>query len=301
MTTMHVLERTSPMQVEETFSFSSMSHAASAVLEKISSIRPYRSDILVATLEDTHIVNVKQEPASARALAENAIEIESNSLVAENAPSALMSLAAGVLEVADAVFTAIKEKYDSVSTPISIVKTSMDWAALIPSLENLAGVVNKSIGQVTAPLKLIKLIDKLKKAHKKLFETPVEGAEPTKCTEIASLGYSLFSSVWDVISWLQKIGIITPTIALAARISILTTIYDLMTAVIDLGDNVQNFTTSANLAKAILKFTSSAIKVILIGYTVANVKILLLTLSTGSLILNLAVSDEQQQWLLQVG
>jgi hypothetical protein len=224
---------------------------------------------------------------------EQASSILSTSEIAKN-----VDLATPVKEAikkADGIFTNFKEKVDKLETPLEAAEIGLEWAALVDVLHEYAEVASEVLGKATAPLKLVSLVAKMKKVHKAFFAAPVEGAEPIKPSAIVSMGFSLLASVCSVLSWLQKIGIITPAIALAGRLTLIGGLCNIMVALVDLVDNVKNYTTATKLIKALLNLAVAVITVVLIGYVIAHLQLLLLMLGTGILILNVAVPDKDDK------
>jgi hypothetical protein len=206
-----------------------------------------------------------------------------------------LSLVERTKNAAEAVFAKIEEKVEALENPLEFASLGLEWAALVEVLEHHAEVVADGLGKVTAPLKLVALVAKMKKVHKTFFAPSVAGAEPTKPSEVVSMGFSLVSSLCGVFSWLQKIGVLSPAVALAARLSLIGGLCSLVVAVVDLGENVKNYTTSLKLVKAFLNFAAAVFTVVLIVYAGAHLQLLLLMLGTGILILNVAAPDKEPE------
>ncbi len=197
-------------------------------------------------------------------------------------------------EKADEVFAAVKKKVDALETPLEFVSCGLEWAALTETLEHHAETITNGLGKVTAPLALINLIAKMKKIHKVFFGPKIEGAEATKPSEVVSMGFSLVATVCSTISWLQKLGVLTPAMALAGRLNAIGGLCNLMIAIIDLGDNIKNYKSLDKLVKALLNMAVAVVTIVLLVYAVSHLNLLLLIMGTGILILNIACPDKEE-------
>jgi hypothetical protein len=225
-----------------------------------------------------------------------------------SAPSALSRFAFTVLEKttnvvdfkaavekADAVFVKVKEIVDVLETPLEFVTVGLEWAALVEVLEHHAETIKNVVEEAAAPLVLISLIAKVKKVHKAFFGPKVEGAEAPKTSELVSMGFSLAATLCTTISWLQKIGVLTPAVAVAGRLTLIGSLFNLVIAVIDLGENIRNYKGAAKLLKALLNMAVAIATTFLLVYAVSHLPLLLLMLATGILILNIAFPDKEDE------
>lgn len=227
--------------------------------------------------------------------AEVSIEMKDVTGSLEASSATELSLIRRTQNAADAAFTKIEEKVDALETPLEFAEIGLEWAALTETLEHHAEAIAEGLGKIAAPLKLVTLIAKMKKVHKTFFGPTVEGAEPTKPSDVVSMAFSLVGSLCGVFSWLQKIGILTPAVAIAGRLSLISGLCSIVVTIVDLVDNVKNFSTSMKLFKAILNFVVAVVTVVLILYALEHLKLLLLILGTGILILNVATSNKEPE------
>jgi hypothetical protein len=294
-----------PREVLETMS---LSKAPRALLDKVTAVIetvrtgfdfPKRSQSLKDKLSSISIVpalsKVKLLFESARVRV-SSIRIFSRPAEVSLEQAAIeLPLVQRAKNAAQEVFAKIEEKVEALENPLEMASLGLEWAALVETLEHHAEVLADGLGKLTAPLKLVALVSKMKKIHKTFFKPAVEGSQPTKASDVVSMGFSLVSSLCGVFSWLQKIGVLSPAAALAARLSLIGGLCSLVVALVDLGENVKNYTTSVKLVKAFLNFAAAVLTVVLIVYAGAHLQLLLLMLGTGILILNVAAPDKEPE------
>jgi hypothetical protein len=83
--------------------------------------------------------------------------------------------------------------------------------------------------------------------------------------------------------------------ALAGRLNAIAGLCNLVIAVIDLGDNIKNYKSLAQLLKAVFNMAVAIATLVLLAYTVAHLHFLLLLMGTGILILNIAYPDKENK------
>ncbi len=203
-------------------------------------------------------------------------------------------------EKADAVFVKVKKKVDALETPIEFVTVGSEWAALVEVSEGHAETIKNIVGEVAAPLALISLIAKMKKVHQAFFGPKVEGAEEIKSSELVSAGFSLVAGICGGISWLQKVGALTPAAALAARLNLIGAVCGLAIAAIEVGDSIKNYKGAAKLLKALLNTAVAVVTIVLLVYAVSDLSLLLLMMATGILILNVVSPDKEEDEVTEV-
>ena len=195
---------------------------------------------------------------------------------------------------AGAVFKQIQEKVESLEIPIEAAGLALEWAGQVEVLHDKAEVLAERLGQITAPFALILMVAKVKNACKTFFGTRAEGADAPKLAGVMSMGFALVSSACCALSWMQKMGMISPALALAGRASLFGGLCNLAASLIDLKESVKDFSITPKMLKALFNTAIALISVVLLAYTAAYVQLLLLTLGTGSLILNAVAPDSKE-------
>ncbi len=194
---------------------------------------------------------------------------------------------------ASAVFEIVKEKVESFETPLEAAGLALEWAGHVEVLHDKAEVLAERLGQITAPFALILMIAKVKSACKTIFGAAAEGADAPKLAGVMSTGFALMSSVCCALSWMQKMGMISPALALAGRASLLGGLCNLAASLIDLKESVKDLSINRKALKAVLNTVIALVSVVLVFYAAAYIQLLLLTLGTGSLILNAAAPESK--------
>ena len=115
----------------------------------------------------------------------------------------------------------------------------------------------------------------------------VQGVElTTKPAEMTDIGFSIVTRFCKTLTWLQNLGLITPAIAAAWRISFIGIFCSLMSASIQLGDNALHYSSFLKLSKAFLNFTAAVLAVYLLFQISIPVQVLFLILMTATLFLS---------------
>jgi len=194
-----------------------------------------------------------------------------------------------------AAFEFLKEKLDKLETPIEAINCALEWAALIEHLEHHAESASRLVGRVTAPLVLMALIDKMKTVQQAFFGTQVEGAQAPKPSKVISAGLSIFASLCNAISWLQKTGLLTQAIAITGKMNALVAFCNLAIATIDLVEATNENKDKAQILKAVLNVIVAIGTIVLLASTVYHLPFLLLLLGTGTLILNIMYPEKEYE------
>ncbi len=197
----------------------------------------------------------------------------------------------GISSRVNAVFERAIHYNEHLKNPLSFIATGLAWGGLIQSIEHYSGSALYFITEFTQPCQIITLINDVKKVSMLALGFGSEGkALIIKPAELTALGFSMISRCCKTLSWLQNLGMITPAVAAAWRISFIGTVCSLMSASVDLGDNVVHYSSPLRLAKAFLNFTASAVAVYLFLQVSVQLHILFLMLTTGTLFLSVVTA-----------
>jgi hypothetical protein len=201
----------------------------------------------------------------------------------------IASLKSSTLGKVDAGFEATLRQIKAVEMPLTCIETGLEWSALVSSVEHFTSSALHHLTQWAQPAQIVTLIWDVKRVAQMTFASLVEGKEMTaKPTEITQLGFSIVTRFCKTLTWMQNLGLITPAVAMAWRISFVGTLCALMGSSVQLGDNVLHYTSAAELAKAFLNFSVAVIAVYLLFQVSVHLQVLSLILTTGTLFLSVA-------------
>jgi hypothetical protein len=201
----------------------------------------------------------------------------------------IASLKSSPLAKVDAGFETTLRQIKTVEMPLTCIETGLEWGALVSSVEHYSSAALNHLTMWAQPAQIVTLIWDVKRVAQMTFASLVEGKEMTaKPAEITQLGFSIVTRFCKTLSWLQNLGVITPAVAIAWRISFVGTFCALMGSSVQLGDNVLHYTSAAALAKAFLNFTVAMIAVYLLFQVSVHLQVLSLILTTGTLFLSVA-------------
>jgi hypothetical protein len=194
-------------------------------------------------------------------------------------------------EKANEVFSEFIEEVEILEIPIEFATLGLEWGATgVEVFSHHAEALAHGLEKGAASFALIGLIVKMNKIHETFFEPKAEESHPSK---LVSLGFSIVEVVCRGLSFLSKMGIISPALAAMGRLNLIGAFCCLVLALIDLGDNIISFTNAAQLLKALCTLAVAAAIVVLILNAASHLNVLQLILGTGIFILNVVIPEEE--------
>jgi len=207
-----------------------------------------------------------------------------------------------VAEKANKIFEKVVHRVEALETHAELVMTGFEMGTLVHRIEEISHSAAKGMGAVVQPIQLIILVDEVKKVAHHVLSAVQDGVETVKAKEMAVLGFSIMSKLCNLLSFLQKLGLFSHAtahatahgIAHVSRVTLIGSFSYLMMTLVQLGNELRNYSSVPKLVKAFLNITIALLGLALVFYVSTKAHVLLLILTASTLLLSLLTKDHEE-------